>query len=705
MYNSPNFTFLSSVLNLKSKIFMEFPQHLRLYCMKIHFLFLAMLGAVISPAANDTLRPKTRVSQATVFFNGAQVTRAIDLKLSPGGHLILLESLPQEINAQSIQVSSVSNCKILSVKHRRDQGNAFAPATEKDINARIKAQELKIKTLKNKQNVFEIEERILLDNSLLSKKDEGTGIAKIKEAGDFYRLRLNEIKQGKLDLSVELDAAEEKIKELYIQMNQSVSKKRLPGSSILIHVDAEREVDAVMNLSYYIASAGWEPTYDFRLEDISKPVQVVYNANVFQSSGENWENASIRLSTVDPSLSADKPQLEPWVLGNRGANRRQAARRESGSMEGTLVDALTQEPLAHANVILQSGNAVVASALTNASGKFSFKPVIAGSYNIIMTYVGFQTINQGVAINARFATSQTFYMQANTVAMREQPVPSFQQPTFVPLENYVQHSSNAPMSDGIHVETIRRTADISNADVVRRVGIKRPKKASALQEVVIQENAPLVLDDLFSSLKETFTDIEYSIALPYTIPSDGQDHVIRVKEVSVPARFVYHAVPKLEPDVFLVAEIAGWQQLRLLSGKASIYFEGTFTGQSYINSDLSGDTLEISVGRDKDIVVKREGNKMLNDKKTIGNSVKETLAWDITIKNNKRSPINFVLEDQYPISQRKSVEVELLESSGAKVDKDNGKLNWEMEVQGGEKKTISTKFSVKYPRQSGIATE
>lgn len=221
----------------------------------------------------------------------------------------------------------------------------------------------------------------------------------------------------------------------------------------------------------------------------------------------------------------------------------------------------------------------------------------------------------------------------------------------------------------------------------------------------IQENKPIVIDDLSSSLKETLTDIEYSINLPYTIPSDGQDHVIRVKEVSLPARFVYHAVPKLDPDVFLVAEIANWQQLKLLSGKASVYFEGTFTGQSYINAELSGDTLEISIGRDKDIFVKREGNKMLNDKKISGNTVKETVAWDITVKNNKKSPINLILEDQYPVSQRKSVEVELIESSGAKMDKDTGKLSWEMNIEGGEKKTISTKFSVKYPRQNGVITE
>jgi len=674
--------------------------------MRVYLFLFCLTWAFLGLAANDTIRPKSRVNQVTVFFNGAQVTRAVDLKLNPGRHLVLIESLPQEINAQSIQISSVNNCKILSVKHSREQGRVFAPANEKEINTKIKTQELKIKALKNKENVYEIEERILLDNSLLSKKDEGTTVAKIKEAGDFYRLRLNEIKQAKLDLSVELDAAEERVKELYIQMNQSISKKRLPSSSILISVDVDRETDAKMYISYYITSAGWEPTYDFRIEDINKPFQVVYNANVFQSSGEVWENANLHLSTVDPSLTADKPLLEPWILGNSMPRRAQSIRKETGSIEGTLVDAATQELLVNANVVLLLGNDIVASALTNNSGKFSFKPVAAGNYAIVITYLGFQTINQGVNIMPRLATNQTFYMQANTIAMREQPVPTFQQPKFVPQDNYgyMQMESKAsyaaPMNDADFKNSATQRVDLAEA----RVMAKKSKRMKVTENKVIDENQPFVLNDL-SSLAETLSDIEYTINTPYTIPSDGQDHLIRIKEVAVPARFVYHAVPKLETDVFVVAEVANWQKLQLLSGKASVYFEGTFTGQSFINADLSGDTIEISVGRDKDIVVKREGNKMLNDKRVIGNNVKETLAWDIDIKNNKKGGIILMLEDQYPISQRKSVEVELLEFSGAKVDKDNGKLSWELNLQPGEKKTILTKFSIKYPKQNAMITE
>lgn len=659
-------------------------------------------------ALGDTIRPKSRVSEVTVFFNGAQVSRSLDFRTSAGSKLLLVEGLPEEINPQSVQIASVPGCRILSVKQMKEQSNIFAPAQEKEINARIKAQELKIKAIKNKQNVYEIEERLLLDNSNISKKDEGATIANIKAAADLYRLRMNEIKQAKLDLSVELDAAEEQIKELFEQMNQKVSKQRLPSSRFLISLDCEREAEVQMKLSYYVTSAGWEPLYDFRMEDLTKAFQVVYNANVFQSSGEHWENAKLRLSTVDPSLSANKPQLNPWILGAPVYRPMQAPRGLSGSIEGTLADAATQQFIANANVLLYSGEKLIGSAITDAKGKFNFKPVPAGSLMLHISYVGYQNISQQISVNPGYATAQNFYMQASSIAMREQPLPTFQQPKFVPQENYYdgnRAAMGAP-SYAYEEQVMNAPARMDQVQISGKVKSRRQKESQALQEVeVIQENSPIDFDNLFSTLNENLSDIEYEIRTPYTVRSDGQDHVIRIKDSNVPARFVYHAVPKLESDVFLVAELVNWQQLRLLSGKVSVYVEGTFTGQTYINADLPGDTLEISLGRDKDIVVKREGNKMLNDKKTIGNNVKETFAWDISIKNNKKSAINLVLEDQYPISQRKSVEVELLESSGAKVDKNSGKLSWELNIEPGAKKTIATKFSVKYPKQTVVVNE
>ena len=63
----------------------------------------------------------------------------------------------------------------------------------------------------------------------------------------------------------------------------------------------------------------------------------------------------------------------------------------------------------------------------------------------------------------------------------------------------------------------------------------------------------------------------------------------------------------MDRDAFLVARITDWNKLNLVSGHASVFYAGTFVGQSYINTSTVADTMSISLGRDKRIIIKRDG--------------------------------------------------------------------------------------------------
>ena len=187
-------------------------------------------------------------------------------------------------------------------------------------------------------------------------------------------------------------------------------------------------------------------------------------------------------------------------------------------------------------------------------------------------------------------------------------------------------------------------------------------------------------------MKTSITNLEYTIEIPYTIPSDGEDYSIKMKDVSVPAKYVYHAVPKLDEDA-LTAELTNRTALNLLPGKSNIYYQGTYVGESKIDTEKASDTLSISLGRDRNIIVKREGNKELFDKRVVGNYIKETVGWNIMVRNNKDAKINIVIEDQFPISERKSIEVNRIDYSGAKLNDKTGKLLWDLELNANERKS------------------
>ena len=145
--------------------------------------------------------------------------------------------------------------------------------------------------------------------------------------------------------------------------------------------------------------------------------------------------------------------------------------------------------------------------------------------------------------------------------------------------------------------------------------------------------------------------------------------------------------------------------MNLLSGKAGIYYQGTFTGESNIDVYQPSDTLKVSLGRDRNIIIKREGNKEVNDKRVIGSNVKKTVGWDITVKNNKDCPVRISVEDQFPVSEKKSIEVEWIESSGARVDDKSGKLTWEIVLEPRAKKILNFRYSVKYSLEATVITE
>ena len=141
-----------------------------------------------------------------------------------------------------------------------------------------------------------------------------------------------------------------------------------------------------------------------------------------------------------------------------------------------------------------------------------------------------------------------------------------------------------------------------------------------------------------NSLKTSITNLEYTIKIPYTIPSDGEDYSIKMKDVSVPAKYVYHAVPKLDEDAFLTAELTNWTALNLLPGKSNIYYQGTYVGESKIDTEKASDTLSISLGRDRNIVVKEKEIKSCLIKESWVITSKKRLVgtlWFATIKTQK----------------------------------------------------------------------
>ncbi len=202
----------------------------------------------------------------------------------------------------------------------------------------------------------------------------------------------------------------------------------------------------------------------------------------------------------------------------------------------------------------------------------------------------------------------------------------------------------------------------------------------------------------FTTATETALNAMFEIDLPYDIPSDNKNHSVVMKEYNLPATYKYYAVPKLDKDVFLLAEIAEWENLNLVAGPANVIFDGTFIGKSFIDPNSTQDTLNLSLGRDKKIIVKREKVKDYCSKKTIGSTREHQVTYEIKVKNTRKEAIKLLLKDQVPVSAQKDITVDVEEISDAMRNEETGVLTWKLDIPSNElvKKRIS--YKVKYPK-------
>jgi uncharacterized protein (TIGR02231 family) len=143
--------------------------------------------------------------------------------------------------------------------------------------------------------------------------------------------------------------------------------------------------------------------------------------------------------------------------------------------------------------------------------------------------------------------------------------------------------------------------------------------------------------------------------------------------------------------------------LNLLPGSANVFFEGTFVGKTYIDPQTIRDTLYVSLGRDKRIVLKREKVKDFTSQAIIGLNRKEAHAFEINVRNNQSAPVALVVEDHIPVSRNSLIEIALLDRGGADFTPETGKLIWEITLKPGESKRLLYQFEVKFPKDKLIA--
>jgi len=569
------------------------------YTSKINLILLSIivLGFNTRSIANDDYTIKSKINKVTVYQEGAQIQRRANYSVSKGITQIVIENLSAYVDPNSIQINATGQIILLDSKFsveyptpeiNPNNTNIIPPKIQKEIRYlkdSIFDYSYRMLDLQLKIDVLTSEKSIITNNgSLKGQGKVNDSIQLLKEAIDFYHLKMNKINHELLTLQKKKDLisrVQSKMNNRLTTLNSynsnnnyTTPQNNTPIYKVVITVSAKESTSGRLNLSYLVSHAGWTPMYDLRSEAKNSSIQLTYKAKVHQNTGILWKNVKLNLSTNNPYANKTKPELTPWYLN--------------------------------------------------------------------------------------YTTS--YY-----------------------------RNTNKPSSTITYAKKESRDKSA-----------KRANYESASIDLEEISEAPAMTSNQFTQVIEQLISVEYAIDLPYTIKSNNEQYMVLVDSKTLDTQYKYYAVPKLDMSTYLVAQITNLSDLNLIPGNATIFHDGAYLGVTYLNPSIMSDTMNLSLGKDPQIQIKKTLLKNESKEKVIGDKVLKKYAYHIQIKNHKGRSIKITLQDQIPITQNSEIEIELVNGDKGKLNEITGLIEWNLKLKSKETKTIDLVYTIKYNKTQPI---
>jgi uncharacterized protein (TIGR02231 family) len=221
------------------------------------------------------------------------------------------------------------------------------------------------------------------------------------------------------------------------------------------------------------------------------------------------------------------------------------------------------------------------------------------------------------------------------------------------------------------------------------------------QDVVISANEAYD----YVTMGDNIIQAEFEIKLAYSIPSDNKSHYVSILNKELKTNYVHKTIPKIDLHAYLTARISDYEELNLLPGKANVYFGGTFVGKTFLQAGGTEDTLELSLGQDKNVNVKRLKIKDKSSERMLDNDKEYDVAYEIIVKNGNSKPIEIEVIDQIPLSKNEQITINNVDAKGAKQTESTGEIKWRNSIKARDNKKHTFSFTVKAPKNMQLSVK
>ena len=200
------------------------------------------------------------------------------------------------------------------------------------------------------------------------------------------------------------------------------------------------------------------------------------------------------------------------------------------------------------------------------------------------------------------------------------------------------------------------------------------------------------------------TSASFKIATTASVPSDNSPQKVPITSTALKTAPEYLTVPKRVATAYLTAKVVNTSEFPLLAGAMNVFLDGTFVATSGLRTVMAGEKFDLALGADEGISVKHKRlNKFTEDTGLTGSGKRITYEYLITIQNNKRTTERVNVADQLPVSRNEKIVVKQIQpDSGELKPTPEGYLKWTLDLKPGEKRELTVKFTVDYPKDVDV---
>ena len=257
----------------------------------------------------------SNIDEVKLYLTAGQMNHKQTVKLVKGRNKLKFSGISAYADPQSIQFKGSGNYHLVSVSTEMDflAAEQFNPRISV-LKDSLEALQDQLQFSKDQMDAYQAEKGLMNTNRDLGGKAQNLNVEQIKAAGTYFRERTLQINQELSKLRKTERRYSSEIQDMRAQLVEMNYNENQRSNQVVVLLDLDEAMTMNTELMYLVSDCGWSAMYDLSAEDITGKINLKYKAQVYNNTGNDWENIALTLSTADPQLTASHPELSPWYL-------------------------------------------------------------------------------------------------------------------------------------------------------------------------------------------------------------------------------------------------------------------------------------------------------------------------------------------------------------------------------------------------------